>query len=45
MLPLFVVKVVQIAAGVAVGNLASDAVDKVVEVAKKAVEAKKGKKA
>lgn len=41
MLPV-IVKVIQIAAGVAVGNLASDAVDKVVEGVKKAVESKKG---
>lgn len=38
-----VIKVVaQIAAGVAVGNAASDVVDKMVVVIKKAVEAKKG---
>lgn len=34
--------VAQIAAGVTVGNVASDVVDKVVVVIKKAVEAKKG---
>lgn len=41
MLPV-IVKVVQIAAGVAVGNLASEAVDKAVEGIKKVVESKKG---
>ena len=40
MLPI-VVKVVQIAVGVAVGNLASDALDKGIDVAKKIVKAKK----
>lgn len=42
MLPVVIVKIVQIAAGVAVGNLASDALDKGIEVAKKIVKAKKG---
>ncbi len=41
MLPVFVVKVVEIAVGYAVGVKASDAVDKGVEVIKKVVEAKK----
>lgn len=41
MLPVVVVKVVQIAAGVFVGNVASDALDKGIEVVKKVVEAKK----
>jgi hypothetical protein len=41
MLPVFVVKVVEIAAGIVVGNAASNAVDKVVEVTKKVVKAKK----
>ena len=41
MLPVVVVKVVQIAAGVFVGNLASDTLDKGIEVAKKIVNAKK----
>jgi hypothetical protein len=41
MLPVFVVKVVEIAVGYAVGVKASDAVDKGVEVVKKLVEAKK----
>lgn len=43
MLPVFIVKVVQIAAGVVVGNAASDAVDKVVDGVKKVIEAKKEK--
>lgn len=42
MLPVFVVKVVEIAVGVAVGNMASDAVDKVVDTVQKVVKAKKG---
>ena len=37
-----IVKVAQIAVGVAVGNVASDAYDKVVDTVKKVVEAKKG---
>ena len=41
MLPVFVVKVVEIAVGYAVGVKASDAFDKGIEVVKKAVEAKK----
>jgi hypothetical protein len=45
MLPVVIVKVVQIAAGIVVGNLASDAVDKVVVEAKKIVEKKKAEKA
>lgn len=44
MLPVFVVKVVEIAAGYVVGTLASDALDKGVEVAKKIVKAKKESK-
>lgn len=43
MLPPVVLAIVQIAAGVAVGNVASNTVDKVVEVAvKKIVQAKQG---
>lgn len=42
MLPLVVVKVAEIAAGVLVGVKASDALDKGIEVVKKVVEAKKG---
>lgn len=42
MLPVFVVKVVEIAVGAAVGIKASDALDKGIEVVKKAVKAKKG---
>ena len=42
MLPVFVVKVVQIAAGYVVGVKASDALDKGVEVVKKVVKNKKG---
>lgn len=41
MLPVVVAKVVQIAVGVAVGNLASDVLDKGIEVTKKIVKAKK----
>lgn len=41
MLPVFVVKVVEIAVGYAVGVKASDALDKGVEVVKKIVDAKK----
>lgn len=41
MLPVAIVKVVQIAAGIVVGNVASDALDKVVDGVKKVVEAKK----
>ena len=41
MLPIAIVKVVEIAAGVLVGVKASDAVDKGVEVIKKVVESKK----
>lgn len=41
MLPVFVVKVVEIAVGYAVGVKASDALDKGVKVVKKVVEAKK----
>ncbi len=41
MLPVVVAKVVEIAVGVAVGNMASDAVDKAIEGIKKVVEAKK----
>jgi hypothetical protein len=41
MLPVFVVKVVEIAVGYGVGVKASDALDKGVEIAKKIVEAKK----
>ena len=41
MLPVFIVKVAQIAAGVVVGSVASDALDKVVVGVKKVVEAKK----
>jgi hypothetical protein len=41
MLPVAIVKVVQIAAGLVVGNLASDALDKAVVGVKKVVEAKK----
>lgn len=41
MLPLVVVKVVEIAVGVAIGNLASDAMDKAIDGVKKVVEAKK----
>lgn len=41
MLPVVIAKVVQIAVGVAVGNLASDALDKGIDVAKKIVKAKK----
>ena len=41
MLPVFVVKVVEIAVGYAVGVKASDALDKGVEVIKKVVESKK----
>lgn len=37
-----VVKVVQVAVGAAVGCLASDAVDKVIESVQKAVKSKKG---
>lgn len=37
-----IVNIAQIAAGVAVGTLASEAVDKGIEVVKKVVEAKKG---
>lgn len=43
MVPVFVVKVVEIAVGYAVGVKASDALDKGVEVIKKVVEAKKEK--
>ncbi len=39
-----VIKVAQIAVGVAVGNVASDAVNKMVDVVQKVVEAKKGGK-
>lgn len=42
MLPLAIVKVVEIAAGVIVGVQASDALDKGIEVVKKVVKAKKG---
>ena len=41
MLPVFVVKVVQIAAGYVVGSMASDALNKGTEIVKKVVEAKK----
>ena len=41
MLPVVVVKVVEIAVGVAIGNLASDTLDKVIDGVKKVVEAKK----
>ena len=41
MLPVFVVKVVEIATGYVVGTLASDALNKGVEITKKIVEAKK----
>lgn len=41
MLPVFAVKVVQIAAGYVVGNLASDALNKTIDGVKKVVEAKK----
>ena len=41
MLPVAVVKVVQIAAGYVVGTLASDALDKGIDVVKKVIEAKK----
>ena len=41
MFPVVVVKVVQIAVGVAVGNLASDTLDKGIEVVKKVVKTKK----
>ena len=41
MLPV-VIKIAQIAVGVAVGNVASDTVDKVVDAAVKIVKAKKG---
>lgn len=41
MLPVVVAKVVQIAVGVAVGNMASDAMDKVIDSVKKVVESKK----
>lgn len=41
MLPI-VVKIAQIAVGVAVGNMASDTVDKVVDAVAKVVKAKKG---
>lgn len=42
MLPVVVAKVVEIAVGVTVGIKASDALDKGIEVVKKAVKAKKG---
>lgn len=42
MLPVAIVKVVQIAAGIVVGNVASDALDKAIDGVKKIVEAKKG---
>ena len=42
MLPVAIVKVVEIAAGVLVGVKTSDALDKGIEVVKKVVEAKKG---
>lgn len=42
MLPVAIVKVVEIAAGYVVGVKASDALDKGIEVVKKVVEAKKG---
>lgn len=41
MLPVVIAKIAQIAVGVAVGNVASDAFDKAVEGIKKVVEAKK----
>ena len=41
MLPVVVAKVVQIAVGVAVGNMASDALDKTIDAVKKVVESKK----
>lgn len=42
MLPVVIVKIAQIAVGVAVGNVASDAFDKVLEETKKVIEKKKG---
>lgn len=42
MLPVFVVKVVEIAVGYTVGVKANDALNKGIEVVKKVVEAKKG---
>ena len=42
MLPVFIVKVAQIAAGIVVGNVASDTLDKAIDSVKKVVEAKKG---
>ena len=42
MLPIAIVKVVEIAAGVLVGVKASDTLDKGIEVVKKVVKAKKG---
>lgn len=45
MLPVFVVKVAEIIVGVAIGNVASDALDKGIDVAKKVVEDVKAKKA
>lgn len=45
MLPVFVVQVAKIAAGYVVGTLASEALDKGVEVAKKVVDDVKAKKA
>jgi len=42
MLPKVIVNVVQIAAGIVVGNVASDTLDKVVVKVKEVVEAKKG---
>ena len=41
MLPVAIVKVVQIAAGIVVGNVASDTLDKVVDKVKEVIEAKK----
>lgn len=41
MLPVVVAKVVEIAVGVAIGNLASDGLDKAIDGIKKVVEAKK----
>lgn len=41
MLPVFVVKVAEIAVGLAIGNLAGEAVNKVPKVVKKVVEQKK----
>lgn len=41
MLPVVLVKVVEIAVGVAIGNVASDTLDKAIDGVKKVVEAKK----